>query len=97
VLNSVVFLISISMTVATFLANYRGKPFMQSLSENKPLLYTLVATEAFLLLCAMELLDADITVRLRDYTRSRKCEADTAQYLLPQTKTLCSTQTQTGI
>jgi cation-transporting ATPase 13A1 len=48
VLNSVVFLVSQAQTVATFAANYRGRPFMQSLTEHrqlyKVLLYTLVGT-----------------------------------------------------
>mmetsp|Transcript_7110 Transcript_7110/g.17335 ORF Transcript_7110/g.17335 Transcript_7110/m.17335 type:complete len:126 (-) Transcript_7110:179-556(-) len=54
ILNSVVFLISTSMTVATFLANYRGHPFMISLVENKLLLYSLLVTEFLLLICAMD-------------------------------------------
>ena len=55
-LNSAVFLVSTSMTVATFLANYRGKPFMTSLFDNKRLLYSLLITEAVLLVCAIGLL-----------------------------------------
>jgi len=42
VLNSVVFLVTNSMTVATFIANYEGNPFMQSLRENKPFFYSLI-------------------------------------------------------
>ncbi|GAB5367475.1 hypothetical protein AAMO2058_001233400 [Amorphochlora amoebiformis] len=56
VLNSVVFLVSTSMTVATFFANYRGPPFMVSLFENRLLLYSLVVTEGLLLLCALDFL-----------------------------------------
>jgi len=48
ILNSVVFLVSTSMNVATFLANYQGRPFMQSLQENRQLRTVLVGTEVFL-------------------------------------------------
>jgi cation-transporting ATPase 13A1 len=53
VLNSVVFLLSSSQVVATFFANYRGRPFMISLRENRPLLYMLLASEAVLLLAVL--------------------------------------------
>lgn len=39
--NSVVYIISMSMQVATFAVNYRGRPFMESLFENKPLFYSI--------------------------------------------------------
>jgi cation-transporting ATPase 13A1 len=39
--NTAVFLITSSMQVATFAVNYKGHPFMQSLKENKPLMWGL--------------------------------------------------------
>lgn len=42
-LNTAVFLITSAQTVATFSNNYRGRPFMESLFEHKPLLYCLSA------------------------------------------------------
>ncbi|XP_071154994.1 endoplasmic reticulum transmembrane helix translocase-like [Mytilus edulis] len=42
ILNTTVYIISMALQVSTFAVNYRGKPFMESLTENKPLLYSLV-------------------------------------------------------
>jgi len=55
VLNSVVFLVSTSMAVATFFANYRGKPFMISLVDNTLLFYSLIIVEAVLLICSLDI------------------------------------------
>jgi len=53
-LNSVVFLVTTSAQVATFAANYRGRPYMTPLLQNKYLLYTLVGSTLCLWCAALE-------------------------------------------
>ncbi|XP_041369048.1 endoplasmic reticulum transmembrane helix translocase-like [Gigantopelta aegis] len=41
-LNTTVYIISMALQVSTFAVNYRGEPFMESLKNNKPLVYSLL-------------------------------------------------------
>jgi len=55
VINSVVFLLSLTMQVNTFLINYQGHPFMQNLSENAPLFRALWGGHVCALVAAVSL------------------------------------------
>ena len=54
-LNSAVYLLSICITANTFACNYVGKPYMESLAENKLLSRSLLAVAACLLVCVTEI------------------------------------------
>lgn len=45
--NTVSYMVNMMLQVATFAVNYMGHPFNQSISENKPFLYALVAAVGF--------------------------------------------------
>ncbi|XP_039280958.1 manganese-transporting ATPase 13A1 [Nilaparvata lugens] len=55
ILNSTVYIISMALQVSTFAINYRGHPFMESLSENKALLYTIFSSALAVVALAMGL------------------------------------------
>jgi len=44
ILNSVVFLVNNVQSVTVFVVNLQGRPFMTGLTENRPLLWSLIAT-----------------------------------------------------
>uniref|UniRef100_A0AC35TYK2 Cation-transporting ATPase n=1 Tax=Rhabditophanes sp. KR3021 TaxID=114890 RepID=A0AC35TYK2_9BILA len=51
-LNSAVYLLSMTLQISTFVVNYRGRPFMESLWENKPLLYSAGSATAVVFMLA---------------------------------------------
>jgi len=54
VLNSCTFLLTCLATINTFAVNYRGRPFMQDLRENKYLYRSLQVCYGVLIICALE-------------------------------------------
>lgn len=53
-MNSLVYLISLAMQVCTFMVNYQGRPFRESLMENKPLRTCLFGVAAVAYALALE-------------------------------------------
>jgi len=60
-LNSTVYVLSLGTQIITFAINYRGHPFMESLTENRPLLYSLFGSMAFMFALVL-----DVTPEIND-------------------------------
>ncbi|KAL7459250.1 hypothetical protein ACHAWC_011327 [Mediolabrus comicus] len=54
-LNTATFLVTVLATINTFVVNYRGRPFMESLTENKLLFRSIQACYAGLFVCALDM------------------------------------------
>lgn len=54
--NSVVFLLSLAQQISVYVLNYKGRPHMQGIMENKMLLNSLLVASAIMVVCTFELL-----------------------------------------
>jgi manganese-transporting P-type ATPase len=54
-LNSAVYLLQLIQQISTFAVNYQGRPFRESLSENKGMFYGIVGVTGLAFVCSMEL------------------------------------------
>ncbi|KAK4833823.1 hypothetical protein QYF36_011922 [Acer negundo] len=62
--NTVSYMVSMMLQVATFAVNYMGHPFNQSISENKPFLYALLSAAGF-----FTIITSDIFRDLNDWLK----------------------------
>ncbi|ETN69903.1 P-type ATPase protein [Necator americanus] len=53
ILNTSVYIISMALQVCTFAVNYRGRPFMESLLENKAMLYSILISGSSVFMLAV--------------------------------------------
>ncbi|KAI3645105.1 hypothetical protein MP228_011269 [Amoeboaphelidium protococcarum] len=86
-LNTSVYLISLSMQVSTFLVNYEGRPFRESLRENKPLYYSLLSLLGIAICGA-----AQVSVELNEWVQlvpMEKSFSEKLVYVILMDVTLC--------
>jgi cation-transporting ATPase 13A1 len=55
-LNSAVYLLQLIQQISTFAINYQGRPFRESLSENKGMYYGILGVSGLAFVCALELI-----------------------------------------
>ncbi|KAG5676251.1 hypothetical protein PVAND_006100 [Polypedilum vanderplanki] len=55
IINSTVYLICMGLQVSTFAVNYKGRPFMESLRENRLLMYSILSSSAVVMCLALNL------------------------------------------
>ncbi|KAG9258768.1 cation pump, Ca2+ pump [Emericellopsis atlantica] len=55
-LNSAIYLLQLIQQISTFAINYQGRPFRESLSENKGMYWGIVGVSGLAFVCAMELI-----------------------------------------
>jgi cation-transporting ATPase 13A1 len=55
-LNSAIYLLQLIQQVSTFAINYQGRPFRESLSENRAMFYGILGVSGLAFVCAMELM-----------------------------------------
>jgi cation-transporting ATPase 13A1 len=72
-LNSAIYLLQLVQQVSTFAINYQGRPFRESLSENKAMFYGILGVSGLAFACAMELMpDINAQIKLVPFTEEFK-------------------------
>ncbi|KAF4125501.1 manganese-transporting P-type ATPase [Geosmithia morbida] len=81
-LNSAVYLLQLIQQISTFAINYQGRPFRESLSENKGMYYGIVGVSALAFICALELIpEINEGMKLVPFTEEFKMKMTTSMVL----------------
>lgn len=74
IVNSTVYLICMGLQVSTFAVNYKGHPFMESLRENRLLLYSILASSGVVMCLALGIVpDLTSTFQIIDFPDDVSC------------------------
>ncbi|EFY92963.1 cation-transporting ATPase 4 [Metarhizium acridum CQMa 102] len=72
-LNSAIYLLQLIQQVSTFAINYQGRPFRESLSENKAMFYGILGVSGLAFVCALEVMpEINEQMRLVKFTEEFK-------------------------
>ena len=72
-LNSAVYLLQLIQEVSTFAVNYQGRPFRESIRENRPMYYALLAVAGVAFACSTEFIpEVNEKLRLVKFSASFK-------------------------
>jgi cation-transporting ATPase 13A1 len=81
-LNSAVYLLQLIQQISTFAINYQGRPFRESLSENKGMFYGIVGVSGLAFVCALELVpDINQSMKLVPFTEEFKMKMTASMVL----------------
>lgn len=81
-LNSAVYLLQLIQQISTFAINYQGRPFRESLSENKGMFYGIVGVSGLAFVCALELMpEINQSMKLVPFTEEFKLKMTASMVL----------------
>jgi cation-transporting ATPase 13A1 len=81
-LNSAIYLLQLIQQVSTFAINYQGRPFRESLSENRYMFYGIVGVSGLAFACAMELVpDINEGMKLVPFSSEFKIKMTVCMFL----------------
>lgn len=81
-LNSAIYLLQLIQQISTFAINYQGRPFRESLSENKSMYWGIVGVSGLAFVCAMELVpDINQQMKLVPFTEEFKTKMTASMVL----------------
>jgi cation-transporting ATPase 13A1 len=81
-LNSAIYLLQLIQQISTFAINYQGRPFRESITENRAMFYGIVGVSGLAFICALELMpEINEQMKLVPFTDEFKTKMTTVMVL----------------